>query len=222
MPWSENDALTPENVRLPELERLRGLVEHSDWHSDDPYQQSLRLARWMARLPEGLPALKGSPAGGWEAWLRAGVDPYGGQHSRRSLLAFAALIHDAGKAPTYQRLPDGATRCPGHEAAGAQLAPGLCARFDFTAPETAFITRLVAAHGEPYALFKESGRLAYRPRQAALAGFEAGHADLLLPLLVLSLGDLVTSQLAQLNPPKYRAVLAFYAREVERILSREG
>ena len=208
--------------KLAEVCRLRGLVEHNDWHNDDPLRQSLRLARWVKRLPASLIEIVDAPVAVWSSHLNSVPDPATGQRTVRELLTFAALIHDVGKAETFQRLPDGATRCPGHEAVSARLAPILCARFDFTPVETNFICMVVQAHGEPYALFKKVGRFPAPQQQEQLLGFEAAHADYVVPLMLLACGDLVTSHLASIRPDKYKAVEKFYQLWLRRLGSRES
>jgi hypothetical protein len=201
---------------LPELDALRSVIEQSDWHDQDALQQSLRLLRWVKRLPASLLEAIDAPEATLRALLASVVDLEHGHYTTQELLAFAALIHDVGKAATFQRRPDGTTRCPGHEAVGARMAPAICARFDFTPAETRFITDLVAAHGKPYALFKRIASLPVVEQQEQLRRFEKEHVDYLLPLLLLAWGDLVTSHLRANRPEKYVKVLNFYQSWLQR------
>ncbi len=193
---------------LPELATLHQVVERSDWHDDDALQQSLRLFDWVKRLPASLLETINAPEATWRALLTLEH----GHYTTQELLAFAALIHDVGKAEAFQRLADGATRCPGHEAVSARLAPTMCARFDFSPAETHFITNLVAAHGEPYALYKKVASLPAPQQREQIRRLEAQHADYVLPLLLLAWGDLLTSHLQIIRPKKYEAVFNFYRR----------
>ena len=215
--YQDKQTLRP---KLAEVCRLRGLVEHNDWHNDDPLRQSLRLVRWVKRLPASLVEIVDAPVAVWSSHLNSVPDPAAGQHTVRALLTFAALIHDVGKAETFQRLPDGATRCPGHEAVSARMAPILCARFDFTLVETGFISNIVEAHGEPYALFKKVASFPTFQQQEQIHGVEVEHADYVLPLMLLACGDLVTSHLATIRPEKYQAVFKFYQVWLHRLGSR--
>jgi hypothetical protein len=208
--------------RLAEVCRLRGLIEHNDWQNDDLLRQSLRLARWVKRLPASLAEVVNAPAATWNSRLNSIIDPAGGQHTIHALLTFAALIHDVGKADTFQLLPDGTTPCPGHEAVSARLAPIICARLDFTPLETRFIHTIVAAHGEPYAVVKQVASLPAAQRQEQIQGFEAAHADHLLPLMLLACGDLVTGHLATIRPEKYQVVINFYRLWLHRLCAREN
>lgn len=195
---------------LPKLRRLRRLAERNDWHTDDPLRQSLRLRRWVKALPASLGMLTDGLDALLCLLLTAILDP---SHSRRTvqdLLAFAALIHDAGKAETFQRLPDGTTRCPDHEAASARLAPGLCDRCGLTPAETGFVTTVVGGHGEPYDLFKALNGTLARDRLQPIANLATRYGDRFLPLLLLAWGDLATSHLAANQPDKFEAILAFY------------
>ena len=208
-------------TNLPEVRRLHGLVECSDWHNDDPLEQSLRLFHWMKRLPASLLETLDAPEAVLRTLLSSVVDPANGEHTVQALLAFSALIHDVGKAETWRRLPDGTTRCPGHEAVSARMASDICARFDLPPAEARFIVHLVGAHGEPYALFKRIAPLPAAQQQEQMRFFESEQADYFLPLLLLAFGDLVTSQLQTIREHKYEAVLEFYRLWMRTLWSRE-
>jgi hypothetical protein len=100
------------------------------------------------------------------------------------------------------------------------MAIGICDRFDFTPAETRFIANLVRAHGDPYALFKRITGMPPVQRREGIRCFEEKHTSYLLPLLLLALGDLVTSQLCTIRPDKYEAVLGFYQRLFQGIWAR--
>ena len=206
-------------ARLPEVCALIQVSEHSDWHNDDVLQQSLRLVEFVAGLSVSLLGAIGSPETSLHTELLHIVDGAHGIYTAQDLLTFAALIHDVGKAETYQLQPDGTTRCLGHEAVSALLAPTLCARFDFTPQETDFIVRLVTGHGEPYALFKRIVALTELEREEHLRRFEEDWGDDLLFLLLLAYGDLVTSHLASRRPEKHQAILSFYQAWLQKALS---
>lgn len=195
---------------LPELYALQIIEEQNDWHTDDVYQQSVRLFQWVDQLPGSvLGRLRGhDPI--LERLLSGPVDAELGHHTTGEVLRFVALVHDTGKYTTLAIQDDGTTHCPGHETVGADLSPTICARFDFTQIETRFVTDLVRGHGEPYALFKAIAQIPTEHRQEQLHHFEVEHASHLLPLLLLAYGDLVTSQLEQNRPEKYTSLLDFY------------
>lgn len=197
-------------VALPELRTLQPLVENNDWHDDTVYDQSVRLWAWVKGLPETLAEKMVAPTETIAAWLDTSVDVCRGKYPGQELLAFAALIHDLGKRETLERLANGQTRCPGHEAVSAQLAARICARFDFSEREAAFVVRLAAAHGQPYALYKQAMEIPAAARRQAMDAFAAEQGSLWPALLIFACGDLMTSHMRQRNPGKYQAVLAFY------------
>ncbi len=204
--------VTPADLRraLPELYRLRNLRENNDWHTDDPLAQSLRLARFVESLPVSLPEV---PADALRPALAASLN----RTPVHTLLTFTALIHDVGKGATFRREADGLTRCPGHEAAGASLAPAICRRFDLPPEETRFVTALVGAHGEPYELYKQMKTLPPPRREAQRLAFEKRHAPYLRFLLLLAWGDMTTSNLPDRRPAKYRAIRKFYVEWLGKI-----
>jgi hypothetical protein len=196
-------------------------VEQSDWHNDDVFQQSIRLSHWLGMLPESLPLCLHEKHRGLITHLLSRPVDSGGTYSQRTLLQFAALIHDVGKQETLTVKTDGTTHCPNHEQVSAHHARHLCARFDFSPLETQFITTLVREHGQPYALFKATVALPPPQQQAHIHSFAHKHAAYLLLLLLLACGDLITSDLPTNIPPKYEAVLMFYTRWLQAILTKE-
>jgi len=218
LPW-EFESLDNNRVSqiIPELDALIQVVEQNDWHNDDAFQQSLRLFDWVKQLPASLLEIIAVPKTALDALLMSRVDQRPGRHTIHSLLAFAALTHDVGKAETFQQLPAGATRCPDHEAAGARLAPAICSRFDFSPIETHLVTNLVGAHGDPYALYKQISDLPVPQQQKQIRRFEANHSNDLQPLLLLACGDLLTSHLETIRPEKYNGLFDFYRRWLKNV-----
>lgn len=209
---------------MPELYALQPVREQNDWHTDNVFQQSVRLFRWIDALPSSLSGSMHSGSLAIDRLLsaKATTDRANHQHTLKDVLLFAALIHDIGKKVTLEAAADGTTRCPGHEVAGARLAPAIAARFDFTRSEARLITTLVEAHGKPYTLFKAIARLPALEQHEHMRRFEAAHVGHLLPLLVLACGDLATSQLAEIRPEKHAAVLDFYNGWIRARLGAEG
>jgi hypothetical protein len=203
---------------IPELNALRQVVERTDWHDDDAFQQSLHLFEWVQQLPVSLFESITVPETALCSLLSSGVDPERVKYTTHDLLGFAALIHDVGKAQTFRVLPDGSTRCTGHEEAGARMARTIVTRFDFSRTERRYITNLVEAHGKPYALFKETATLPEPQQQERTRCFETDH---LIALLLLACGDLVTSQLQTRRPKKYASILDFYQRWLLSALGEE-
>ena len=197
---------------VPELHALEGLTERTEWHEDDPLQQSLRLREWVNRLPASIMETSILSGPSLRRVLNQVQDPNNSCHTTQALLAFSAVIHDVGKATTFRVRSDGSTHCPHHETVGDRLAPGICARFNFSTVETHFITSLVRSHGEPYELFKAGVDPSAQKQQFLRNRFEQKHVDLVVPLLLLAYGDLVTSHLGRNNPAKYGAIQKFYAK----------
>jgi hypothetical protein len=199
---------------LPELERLRGLRERSDWHNDDPYEQSLRLYHWVMTLSgEEHPCFWLVPD------LDGRIDP-DGMHSARCLLALVALLHDLGKSEVFTQQEDGSTRCEGHEEASVRMAKDILGRWDgFSRIEREFIHTLVRDHGEPYQLYKQAAGLSEAGQIERLAQFEKEHPSGMRFLLVLACGDFLTSHIREINPGKFALIDDFYTRWRSRLLA---
>ena len=202
---------------LPELNALQTFSEQNDWHNDTPWAQALRLMQWVTELPESLQATVSLP----EQPLASMLNSTNGRYSLHQLLSFVALIHDIGKAKTFRPLPDGTSRCPGHEAAGAEIAKEICQRLSFESAARDFVVRLVAVHGEPYGLYKQICNLSATEQAEIKHQFEAQHASYLPALLLLAYGDMITSHLQTINPTKFTAVSTFYRSWLQDIFQHE-
>jgi tRNA nucleotidyltransferase/poly(A) polymerase len=160
---------------LPEVTALRGVAQ-SRPHRFDVYEHTLHV---VAALEMYLP-LKG-------AALHPDV-PYpeqvaehlarevaGGQ-SRRTLLALATLLHDAGKPGTATVEQGGRIRFFNHERAGAEIAGDVLRRLRFSGEATRLTAAIVRHHLRPLQLAWErstSRRAAHRFfRHAGEAGVE--------------------------------------------------
>ncbi len=203
-PFAQHE--TSLTAALPELLALQTIVEQSDWHDDSPFTQSVRLHDWIVALPDALFHTISLPPKPLMTLLyqSPGLEP--GAHTIQALLAFVALIHDVGKAATFQTHPDGSTSCSGHEMISGHLSAIICGRFTFTPAETHFITTLVAQHGQPYALSKTS----LAEQQAQKQQFLTLQGVYLRPLLLFAYGDFITSHIASRNPGKYQTIRTFY------------
>jgi poly(A) polymerase len=84
-------------------------------------------------------------------------------------LAWAALLHDVGKPPTFRRAPD-RIRFDGHAEVGVAMAREICGRFRFSNEETRQILELIGNHMR----FMDAGRMkaSTLKRFFRLPGFE--------------------------------------------------
>ncbi len=179
----------------------------------------LRLAGWVQSLPDSLKPFTVIPEELLQSVLEARVDPKAGCCSIHQLLFFTALLHDLGKAEAFQRMPDGTTRCPGHEAISAGLAKKVCSRFDLSSQETGWVNSLVAQHGEPYALARTFNSLDSAGQDAALGRLADNLGTRLPPLLLLAAGDMFTSHLEQRAPQKYQRIQAIYTGWMKKVFA---
>ena len=100
---------------LPEVKRMQGVEQPPEWHPEGDVWTHTLLL--LEKLPER-------------------VQP---------TLAWAALLHDVGKPPTFVRAPD-RIRFNGHAEIGTHMAGEICRRLRFSNEETAQILSLVANH----------------------------------------------------------------------------
>jgi len=103
---------------LPEIARMHGVQQPAEFHPEGDV--------WIHTL-----LLLGQ--------LPAGVSP---------TLAWAALLHDVGKPPTFSppRGPQDRIRFDGHVEVGTRMAEEIARRLRFSSEETEHVARLVAQH----------------------------------------------------------------------------
>lgn len=185
-PFAQHE--TSLTAALPELLALQTIVEQSDWHDDSPFTQSVRLHDWIVALPDALFHTISLPPKPLMTLLyqSPGLEP--GAHTIQALLAFVALIHDVGKAATFQTHPDGSTSCSGHEMISGHLSAIICGRLP--------LPLLKPISSPPW--WRNTATLC--PQQTPLAEQQAQKQQFLTlqgvylrPLLPFAYGDFITS-----------------------------
>ena len=147
---AELDDLAVLPVILPPLAALKG-VRQGPPHQHDVWEHTLEVAAGIPWVLERLPRLV--PEAGVETVDRMAA-PAEGAISRRSLLVFAALLHDVGK-PATRTEEEERVRFLGHEVRGAAVAAGLCEALRLGRQATALVTGVVAHHLRPILLATE-------------------------------------------------------------------
>jgi putative nucleotidyltransferase with HDIG domain len=127
---------------LPELEDLRG-VEQSHFHHLDVYDHTIEVLSSLNRIDDHLAEFFPEDA----AALRAVLDePLGDDMTRADGLRFAALLHDIGKAPTRRLTDNGRVTFIGHDAVGADIVRGICARLRTSERLREFVAQITRHH----------------------------------------------------------------------------
>lgn len=106
-------------------------------------------------------------------------------HSRRVLLYFAALMHDAGKTATQSRDETGRIHFYEHENIGARLAVGRGRALHLSNDELALLETITKHHSRPYLLTREGGL----PSRRAVYRFFRDVGDAGVEICLLSLAD---------------------------------
>ena len=105
-------------IVLPEVARTKGIPQPPEFHPEGDVWIHTRML--LEKLPAGC----------------------------SSTLAWGALLHDIGKAPTYRSAIQTGDRIrfDGHDEIGAKMAEEICRRLHFSNDDTAQIVSLVASH----------------------------------------------------------------------------
>lgn len=109
---------------LPEIAAMKGVEQPAEFHPEGDVFQHTKLMLEMM-----------SDAASQEL----------GPPNDRTVLAFAVLLHDVGKPPTFQRAPD-RIRFNDHDRIGAEMADTILRRLRFTNDQIEKIVRCVSEH----------------------------------------------------------------------------
>ena len=145
------DGLTVLPIILPPLAALKG-VPQGPPHRLDVWEHTLEVVGGIPWVLERLPSLV--PEAGLETLERMAARVEG-DISRKSLLVFAALLHDVGK-PAARTEEAGRVQFLGHEVRGAAAAAGICEALRLGRQATALVTSVVAHHLRPILLAAEA------------------------------------------------------------------
>jgi putative nucleotidyltransferase with HDIG domain len=136
---------------LPEVTNLKGVAQ-SKPHRWDVFEHTLQTASALeALLPfDGSPSHPDVPFAD-RVTEHLSIKVAGG-HTRRLLLAVAALLHDVGKPDTAATEPSGRIRFIGHERVGARIADQAMHRLRFSREAILRVETIVRHHLRPLQL----------------------------------------------------------------------
>lgn len=143
------------------------------------------------------------------------------ERPRRALLVFAALVHDAGKAPTRNLGNDGRIHFYEHEARGAEMIAERAGALHLSNDERDLLVTIVANHMRPMQL-TQTGEL---PTRRAIYRFFRATGEAGVDICLLSLADLLGKYGSEVPEDKLRAHLdtlralleAYYERPQESV-----
>ncbi len=123
---------------LPEIAAMKGVEQPPEFHPEgDVFQHTKLMLEMMSDAVRPAVAPYQNPV----ETARPAVTPY---HDP-VVLAFAVLLHDVGKPPTFQRAPD-RIRFNDHDKIGAEMADAILRRLRFPNEQIEKIVRCVSEH----------------------------------------------------------------------------
>jgi poly(A) polymerase len=135
------DELAVTAVVLPELERLRGVVQNPNHHLDVFGHTLAVLEEWLG-IESDLPAFAGDQAAETAEFL---AEPLADELTRQDALRFGALFHDLGK-PQTRSEGSGYVTFIGHDEVGAEIIAGICRRLRTSRALSAHLQGLALHH----------------------------------------------------------------------------
>lgn len=183
----KNDKLTK---KLPEFYELKKIIENNEWHIKDyVFNHTINVLINLEKLFKKYANLN--------KYLNRKI----GHHSRKQLLFLSTLLHDIAKKDTIIK-KRGITSCPAHDIKGGIKAKRILKRFDLSASEINFVAKIVRKHALLYNML----RMTHKSRDLQIAR----HKDILVELSLLSIADMLGSQLKIKNPEKFKKGMYFY------------
>lgn len=205
---------------LPEVGSMKG-VSQNEHHHLDVLGHSLVTLNNLEVLMRDLPNLFPSLHRPFEELLFR--EQFLPGYSSRSLLKFAALLHDAGKPSTRSIDNKGRIRFFNHERDGDEIAREICLRLRFSVRETRIIQRWIRNHMRPGQLF-----CVKNPSKQVIVRFFRQNIEDYPALFLLFLADILsTSGPAAARDAFQKALyfvcemLAIYEKEIRCRLERE-
>jgi len=179
---------------IPELYELEKIVENNPWHINNSVLN--HTISVLSELKQLLKKLNDRI----KVYLGKKIDVY----SKRELLFLAALFHDIGKKETFEKEKD-ITKCPGHEKVGATKLKIILSKFDLSKNEKEFITKIVRNHG----FIHEILNFPEKNLEKKLGEFKKRYSDIFLEVILLSIADMLGSQLKLNNPEEFNFRMNF-------------
>jgi tRNA nucleotidyltransferase/poly(A) polymerase len=206
---------------FPELTPLRGL-EQSKPHLYDVFEHTLRVVDGLAQLYDALvePYLeeKGSSLLMGMAVNQLGrfrisfaehfATPLCPGRSRRSLLFFGALFHDAAKPEKAMIDAQGNNHFYGHDGAGAVMIEKIGQRFALSTPEISCLTTLVKQHMRVHHLAKAASEVSRR----SIYHYFRDSGDAGVDICLLSLADVIGREGVTINQANWERELTICRR----------
>ena len=179
---------------IPEFYELDQVIENSNWHDNDPvFNHSLSV---LAELKK----LVGKVNNRIKTYLNEIIDA----HSKKELLLLAALFHDIGKKETIKKEND-LTKCLGHEEKSAQKLQHLLPRFNLLNKEKNLLIETVRNHG----FFHDLLDYPEENLEEKLKEFKKNNAQIFLEVVLLSMADILGSQLKDNKPEEFKFRINF-------------
>jgi poly(A) polymerase len=182
---------------VPEARAGRGMAQSRNHHLD-VFDHNIAAAVAVAEFLRTLDDWAVPHADNFRAWLDT---PVAGERTRRWVLPFAALLHDAAKPETRSAEPDGQPAFHAHERAGGRLAARVAVRLRLSRAEHHLLVAAVRWHAQPIDLQQHGPDHPLR-LMAALRDAAPG-------AIMVAMGDRATARGPNRPPVKVAGDVAF-------------
>jgi len=187
---------------MPELTSAKGVTQPKE-HYWDVFDHSLETVACVERLLREQTSDEDDKVISLVPWSEKLALHFSrevsGEHTRRSLLKLAALLHDIAKPATKTIEPSGKMRFLGHAKDGAKMAIPIMERLRFSSRETKMVQLMIEHHLRPGYLL--TGEM---PTRRAIYKYFRDTADVGIDTLFLGLADHLAARGPTLDPDQWR------------------
>ena len=185
---------------IPEFYELDQIIENNPWHNrESVFKHSLSVAKELKKLIK-----KASQK------IKVYLDQIIAIYSRKELLLLAAFFHDIGKKETFKQ-ENNSTKCLQHEEKSAEKLRHFLPKFNLPAEEKKLVIEVVRNHG----FFHDLLDCPKRNLEEKLKEFKRNNTQIFLEVVLLSMADILGSQLKENKPGEFNFRINFLKKIIQ-------
>lgn len=194
---------------LPDLYRLKSIVEKSDWHdNEDVFTHTLKTLNEIDLLLNfdwiEIKCLKDY----WINYFNKKISKL----TRLQVLRIATLIHDFGKYDTIIYDKKNRSSCPDHEIISANYVDKYFSLFNMSEKEINRCKKIVINHAKPDAIHNTTLIFTRKERAKKVQLLFDNTMDYWYDLLLLAIADTLSNQLIKIKPNIHHNQIDFFLR----------
>ncbi len=195
-------------VDLPELYKLRLVVESNIWHEESVFDHTLKILSLYERL-DLMDHNNDMLVFSSQKILSGDINGI----SKKDLFKLVILFHDVAKFDTLVSDEHGFTRCPGHEELGYLQSKLILERFKISSSCRDYVLKIIKYHGIPHVVFDDISTA-----EALLGEKSKNFLDIYPDILLFCLLDTMASDLEVKDFSNYQNRIHLYKKILSSLI----